>query len=287
MYSLNLPSSSASRLQISLILDALHLALMNHCIYYYLVINHANFDALIEIVWSSKLLVVMEVLIIFPVNLCYVYRIWILSEGKSRILPITVGIAITLSSGIATVLIWSSYQYHVFSDVIEFEWSAYMGLGTITFSDIVITSSLCYLLATSRTGFSSIDSLATKLMVYMIHTGCLTSVCSIVAMITCAVMPLNFIFRAIEFLLAKVYVNSFLALLNARHYGHANTDPNASYNRHGVYRPELHIQMSEDQELRASQRNVFKHSDDETVDPSRFVKQPIIVTMEINSLSSV
>ncbi|KAG1879085.1 hypothetical protein F4604DRAFT_1752822 [Suillus subluteus] len=59
-----------------------------------------------------------------------------------------------------------------------------MTLGSITFADVIVASSLCYLLAISRTGFSSTDSLITKLMVYIINTGCLTSICSMVAVIT-------------------------------------------------------------------------------------------------------
>jgi hypothetical protein len=35
-------------------LDALHLALIIHCVYYYLVTNYANVDVLMEIVWSYK-----------------------------------------------------------------------------------------------------------------------------------------------------------------------------------------------------------------------------------------
>ncbi|KAG0692035.1 hypothetical protein DFH29DRAFT_972828 [Suillus ampliporus] len=59
-----------------------------------------------------------------------------------------------------------------------------MAFGTITFVHLVNASSLCYLLATSRTGFSSTDSLLTKLMAYTINTGCLTSVFSMAAVIT-------------------------------------------------------------------------------------------------------
>ncbi|KAG2355648.1 hypothetical protein BDR07DRAFT_1613545 [Suillus spraguei] len=275
--------------------DALHTALIVHCIYYYLVINYTDFDALVGIVWSFKLSIAIEFVLIYSVHLLYVYRIWTISKGKSRILSITVGMIIILRSGVAAVFIWALYQCHVFPDLIKFEWAMYLSLGTITFADIVIASTLCYLLATSRTGFSSTDSFITKLMAYIINTGCLTSVCSIATIITCAVMPNSFIFITIDFLLAKVYVNSFLALLNARHYGQVNTDTNNSYsfhNRHGVHRPELHIRASEDEELRASQRDVSKHPDDEAIDSSRFVKpqQPIAVTTEtteINSFSSV
>ncbi|KAG1724667.1 hypothetical protein EDB19DRAFT_295117 [Suillus lakei] len=103
-------------------------------------------------------------------------------------------------------------------------------------------------------------------------------------------MPKNFIFLGIEFLLAKLYVNSYFALLNAPHYLQANVDTNNPYqfhNHHGVYRPELHIGASQDEELKASRKDVFSHLDDEMVHPSRSVMRPIGVTMEMNSFSSV
>ncbi|KAG2065603.1 hypothetical protein BDR04DRAFT_1108256 [Suillus decipiens] len=268
------------------VLDALHLVLIVHCIYYYLVINYAIIEAFVKIVWSFKLSVSIEFVLICSVHLLYVYCIWIISKGKSRTLPFTMSIIIILRLCVATVFIWALYQCHVFSDLVKFQWAMYLSLGTIIFADIVIASTLCYLLATSRTGFSSTDSLITKLI---INTGCLTCVCSIAAIITCAVMPNSLIFITIDFLWAKVYVNSFLALLNARHYGEVKPDNNNSYslyNRYGVYRPELHIQASEDRELRASRRDVFKHPDDEAVKP----QQSIAVTTEtteINSFSSV
>ncbi|KAG2343287.1 hypothetical protein BDR05DRAFT_1059768 [Suillus weaverae] len=274
------------------ILDALHLALIVHCVYYYLVINYTNVDALTEIVWSFKLQIIVDVLIIYGVHLLYVYRIWIFSDGRSRILPIIVGVIVILGSGVAIALIWAIYQCHVFSDLIKTEWSTYMTLGTVTFADIVIASSLCYLLATSRTGFTATDSLITKLMAYIINTGCLTSICSMAAMITCAVMPTNFIFLAIEFLVAKLYVNSFFALLNARYYAQVNTDTHSSYpfhNRHEVYRTKLPVRASQDEELQASRKDVFKDLDDEVVRPSRSVKpqRPIAVATEMNYFSSL
>ncbi|KAG2088746.1 uncharacterized protein F5147DRAFT_43804 [Suillus discolor] len=274
------------------ILDALHLILIGHCVYYYLVINYANVSALTEIVWSFKLQIVVEVFIVYGVHLLYVYRIWIISRGRSRILPIIVGLIEISLSGVAIALIWALYQCHVFSDLVKIQWSTFMTLGTITFADFIIASSLCYLLATSRTGFSGTDSVITKLMVYIINTGSLTSMCSMAAMITCAVMPRNFIFLAIEILLANVYINSFLALLNARYYTQVNTDTNNSYplhNRHEVYRPDLHIGASEDEELQASRKDVFKHPDDETVHPSLSVKpqQSTAMSTDVNTFSSV
>ncbi|KAG1732072.1 hypothetical protein EDB19DRAFT_1305070 [Suillus lakei] len=186
------------------ILDALHLVLIVHFIYFYLVINFANIGALTEVVWSSKLQTVVGVLSIFVEHLLYVHRIWIVSKGRSKVLPITVGIAVILNSGFAIVVIWYIYQgVHAATDVINIEWTVFMYLGGVAFVDILIASSLCYLLATSRTGFSRTDLFITKLVTYIINTGCLTSICSMTAIITCAVMPNDYIFQAVELLLIK------------------------------------------------------------------------------------
>ncbi|KAG2031521.1 hypothetical protein BDR03DRAFT_1016007 [Suillus americanus] len=269
-------------------LDALHLFLIVHCIYYYLVAHYADISVLTEIVWSFKLQIVidvsgfshvlrppthpLQVIIIYGVHLLYFHRIWIVGKGRSRVLPMVVGVIVTLGSGVAISLIWAIYQCHVFSDLITIEWATFMSLGTVAFIDFVIASSLCYLLATSRTGFSSTDSIIAKLVAYIINTGCLTSVCSLTAMITCAVMPHNFIFLGVEFLIAKLYVNSFLALLNARCYLQPAAETNRSseiHMRHGVYRPELNVMASQDEEFQGSRKNMFKHPDDDVVHLTR------------------
>src|SRR6267154_4144653 len=70
----------------------------------------------------------------------------------------------------------------------------------------------------------------------------------------------------------QVYVNSFLALLNARYYLQANAgtmdscEPNI---RDRIYRPDLHIMASQDEELQASQKNLSKHPEDEVVHLTR------------------
>ncbi|KAG1840177.1 hypothetical protein DFJ58DRAFT_94450, partial [Suillus subalutaceus] len=268
------------------ITDALHLALITHCVYYYLVTNYANFSALTEIVWSFKLQVIFDVLIVDTVQFSYVYRIWIVSKGRSRVLwAVIMCIVVVLSAGVSIPLILAQYRSHVFQDIVATEWASYLTLGSATFNDILIASSLCYLLATSRTGFSSTDSLVTKLVSYTISTGCLTSVCSIIAVITCAVMPNNFIFLSIAFLVTKLYVNSFMALLNAKYYLQANTGSVGSSEfrvRHDVYRPELRINTSQDDK---PQTDV---SDDVVLHPARPIQAvmwPTTGKMEMDSLS--
>ncbi|KAG2150392.1 hypothetical protein DEU56DRAFT_880665 [Suillus clintonianus] len=197
---------------------------------------------------------------------------YLIAEGRSKVLPITVGTIVILGSGVAISMVWAVYKCRVFTDFIKIEWTTYMTLGTMTFVDVIIASSLCHLLATSRTGFSSSDYKITKLMAYIVNTGCLTSICSMVAVIICAAMPHDLIFLGVEFLLAKLYVNSFFALLNARSFLQPTTDTNNNssevHMRHALYRPELNVKASQDEESQGSQgsrKNMFKHSDDEVM----------------------
>jgi hypothetical protein len=90
-------------------------------------------------------------------------------------------------------------------------------------------------------------------------------------------MPKTFIFIGLQFLVTKcmtnntfshdcadqwyitfqVYVNSFIAFLNARYYMQANVivDSPQLYERHGVYHPELHVSASQDGEFQKSQKD--------------------------------
>ncbi|KAH7911250.1 hypothetical protein BJ138DRAFT_1179673 [Hygrophoropsis aurantiaca] len=200
------------------ILDAMQLAFIAHMIYHYLVINYANPSVLSVIVWSFQAHIVVDVLIIYAVHLLYVQRLWILSRGRSKILPSLMTAIVIVGSGVAISLIWAVYQCHVFTDFIQVEWSTFLTLSTTCFLDMTIAGSMCYLLMASRTGFAKTDSFITKLMTYSLHTGLLTSVCSLTVIIINATMPRNFIFLSVNFLTAKLYVNAYLALLNARRY---------------------------------------------------------------------
>ncbi|KAG1722710.1 hypothetical protein EDB19DRAFT_1645668, partial [Suillus lakei] len=186
----------------------------------------------------------------------------------------------------ANLLIARRYKCRVFQDVVKTEWSTYLTLGSVTFDDILIASSLCYLLATSRTGFSSTDFFITRLVSYIISTGCLTSSFPALSMIEvsdsplqCAVMPKNFIFLSIEFLVTKLYVNSFMALMNARYYLQADTnnvDSSEFRVRHGVYRPQLRVNVSQDEKPQTSRKDVSKCPDDEVLHTTRAIQAVMV-----------
>ncbi|KAG0696992.1 hypothetical protein DFH29DRAFT_948667 [Suillus ampliporus] len=263
------------------ILDALHLALIVHCVYYYLVSNYADVSVLTEVVWSFKLQMVFTVLIAYGIHLLYAHRIWMVGRDRSRAFLIIPGIVLVIGLGLAITLIWIEYDPSV--NIFLMRWPTFMALGATASIDILVASTLCYLFATSRTGFISTDSFITRLISYTINGGCLTSICSMATIISCAVMPRNYIFLSLQFLMAKLYVNSYIALLNARYYTQLNTDVNCSELR--VYHSDSlgtgpHDVLQE--RLPVFRKNVFSRPKCEGVLPTRPAQaaMSILVTVD-------
>jgi len=113
------------------------------------------------------------------------------------------------------------YTIHDFTDMEQIKWATFLAMITGSVVDAIIAASLCFTLARLRTGFARMDSMLNSLMLYILNTGVLTSICSITAVSLYAVYPRSFIFLAVQFLLTKLCVNAFLALFNARHHLHA------------------------------------------------------------------
>ncbi|KAG1902743.1 uncharacterized protein F5891DRAFT_1023236 [Suillus fuscotomentosus] len=197
-------------------------------------------------------------------------------------MKILLGVDIGEGFSVLTVI---RYQCHQFSDLIRVEWAAYAALSTATVVDILIASSMWYLLATSRTGFSRTDSFINKLIAYTVNTGCITSIGSVATIVTCAAMPNNFIFLGVVFLVAKLYVGSFLALLNAQYYLQGNANNNDSVNTHRtrqfLYRPEPHIRVPQDICKYDDETDVIRPVQIDMPQPT-----PIAITVEISSFSS-
>ncbi|KAG2357590.1 hypothetical protein BDR07DRAFT_1419924 [Suillus spraguei] len=112
-------------------------------------------------------------------------------------------------------------------------WSIFMGFSVAAVLDVLITCSLWYLLASSRTGMSNTDNLITRLICYTINCGSLTSICALLFIFICAAMPHNFIFLSVQFLVGKLYINSYIALLNTGSYlARSVPDVNNSFEIH-------------------------------------------------------
>ncbi|KAF9048841.1 hypothetical protein BJ165DRAFT_1063025 [Panaeolus papilionaceus] len=193
-------------------LDTLHICLMTHGIYHYLITNFNNIGAISRPTWSLLGQVIVTCLSDLIVRSVFARRIWILSGKNKYLLIAIITTSLFVFAFAARGFIDASY-----SKMVENEsWLLYAALGGSVVADVIITASLCTLLSRSRTGVKSSDSLVHILMAYTINTALLTSICATACFVTFAIWSHQFVFMGIYFALSKLYINSLLALLNTR-----------------------------------------------------------------------
>ncbi|KAF8067688.1 hypothetical protein FPV67DRAFT_1150785 [Lyophyllum atratum] len=97
-------------------------------------------------------------------------------------------------------------------------WAPTLDFCASSVIDFWLSFSLIYCLAKSGKRLDWADTGAVVLAAYALNTGIIASVFSLLPLITFAAMPDNLIFFAFKIVLTGLYVNSFLAMLNSRHY---------------------------------------------------------------------
>ncbi|KAK0445915.1 hypothetical protein EV421DRAFT_1935275 [Armillaria borealis] len=201
------------------VLDALHVALSTHALYFYMIDMSGDFvDALGYIVWSFKLQLVINVLIVLYVQGLYAIRIWKFGRHFDKILSWLVFLAITISLGAGIVLVYDICVTAKFPSFSHSGIPIYIFFSTIVVADLIIATVMCYYLHKSRAAmnFSTVTHLLLRLMRLILVSGLSTSVCSLLTLIAVLIWPYSGIFLGIDFILPKLYINSLLAMFNYR-----------------------------------------------------------------------
>ncbi|KAJ6555146.1 hypothetical protein DFH09DRAFT_1262455 [Mycena vulgaris] len=230
-----------------LCLDTFDTFLNCHILYFYLVTNYLAPQAIFSPVWSviihvaatsvSNFIVRRQV---FPLasdmpltsSSAFARRVYRLSNGNIpgtvwivtlSLLDLSCGLAITVKAYyrplplfVVLTIVCSRFSMKSYQELDSLSSLMYLNFAAGTSSDLSVALALCYLLRGSRTGFQRTDSLIRVLMMYTVNTGLIVALDATAGMFSYVFMPHNFIFLGFYLLLSKLYLNSYLALLNAR-----------------------------------------------------------------------
>jgi len=207
-----------------LILDVFQLACEAHYVYDGTITNWGNATWFFTPIWSANTVPLLTNIISMLVQLGYARRISILSEHglvkMPRIVrnagPIIIVILAAASFIFGSIIFVQLQNLKNPSDFGVIFWKIYAAAGCTVTADVVIVISLCYYLSKGRTGFNETDILIDKLLRIVINTGLLPSLFTLADVISLAVAKEAFIHIVFNFVAAKLYANSFMALLNAR-----------------------------------------------------------------------
>lgn len=195
--------------------DAIHLSFITHSLYHYLVTGYHDELELQKIVWT----IIMEALLTGVngglVQTFYTYRVWKLSK-RNHFLSGFILFLIFATTGSGTAWVVLGMQAKTYRELLKINPLTITINALSTAVDILIAASLCFFLHTSRTGFKRSDSIITRLMVFVVNTGMLTTICAVSSLIALVVSPNTLIYATFYFCIGRFYTNSFLATLNAR-----------------------------------------------------------------------
>ncbi|KAI0364320.1 hypothetical protein BV20DRAFT_1125692 [Pilatotrama ljubarskyi] len=200
---------------LTVVLETLHIVLCMHVCYYYLVTKYFNPAALLDGVWSIRILPISTVLVILVSEGFFTRRVYLIGRHY-RAIVVVVPILMLAILGFAIAASVDAFLRPTFADFEKVTWLTSAGFGIAVVVDFVLTGALIMTLQKSRTGFQRTDSLIDLLIIYAINTGLLTGIFSVLSFIFAITSPSKLIYSAFNIIAAKSYANSLLAVLNSR-----------------------------------------------------------------------
>jgi hypothetical protein len=194
--------------------DTVHQVLITHTVYTYLVTNFSNPVELGNLVWSLLVEVLFNGFTALLVQCFLTMRVWRLSN-KSYIL--TGSLSLVLAEFICVIIyVVKALQMTTFAELTTLKNLSMTVNALAAAGDVLIAIVLCFMLQKSRTGFKGSDTMITKLIIFTVNTGLLTSICAVASLISITTAGTTFIYIAFYFCLGRLYSNSLMATLNAR-----------------------------------------------------------------------
>ncbi|KAF7375368.1 hypothetical protein MSAN_00424300 [Mycena sanguinolenta] len=206
------------------VLDATHLSLTIYSSYYYGINGFGQFAVLDVVIWPVKLEVAINVVIILLVQSLYAYRVWILGGYHHGVLGYLVAGVVLGGFGIGIVLSYETYSVSNWTQISDIAWAVESSFAASTSIDIIISMAMCYYLWRSKGPESRLNSRISTLMQYTLSSGVFTSACSCSCLLTFIFRPNSLAFLALSYILTRLYMNSFMAMMNARQRVHRHND---------------------------------------------------------------
>jgi len=192
-----------------------------HLMYYHLIQNFGNPAPLAFIVWSAKGAAVTIIATVIVARFFNIYRVYQLTHHN---LNLTIAVATVSVTGIAvgfvgsTVNVLKSDTWSQFSGNKTTTVTLIMGLVLSALDDILIASILIHCLTKMKTGVIKTDHLITKIIIYVVNTGVMTAIISLLTVFLYVFMKDSFIFQGAYVLAGRVYGVAVIGSLTQRQH---------------------------------------------------------------------
>ncbi|KAJ7840595.1 hypothetical protein B0H14DRAFT_1056622 [Mycena olivaceomarginata] len=199
-------------------LGALNAVLVCHNVYHYLVPSYTNPLLLIQGEWSICASTAVSIPTCFLIEIFFARMLFRMTNGKWRIFILTV-YGVLLPTQIAFVLMQYTPSFALW-DIPKLHAVVYPAMVPVFLSRVVTdaftSTTLCIVLYDSRTDYGRTMRLIRTLIVYAINRFILTTVVLVAQVIFLLLKPNSIAAIVMGYVTVHLYINSFLASLNAR-----------------------------------------------------------------------
>ncbi|KAF9555884.1 hypothetical protein CPC08DRAFT_765609 [Agrocybe pediades] len=157
---------------------------------------------------------ILTVFISAPIQVLVAWRLWNIQQS------IWIAAAVVVLSAVSTAGgLWTGIQVamiRLYEKSPQAYPAIYMWLGSAAAADMLITASLSCILYRRRTGSPASDAVLTRIILFTIQNGLVTSIAAILDIVLLVAFPniaINWIF---EVVLVKLYANTLMSSLNSR-----------------------------------------------------------------------
>ncbi|THU97153.1 hypothetical protein K435DRAFT_778185 [Dendrothele bispora CBS 962.96] len=200
------------------ILGTVQIGLICTTIYTYLVISYTNPSILAGGLWSVYIGVILGYIVCVIIQTFFAKMIYHLTSGVKRYLLVT-GFAVFIISEFAFGICWVVMEFKsaTLAQLVPWVSKLLVPLRILRMvSDGTTTLSLCLILFDANVQFKPSVKLIRTIIIYAINRFILTTIVGCVQTILMLVDPHSISALSIEFIAVHLYINSFLAALNAR-----------------------------------------------------------------------
>lgn len=182
-------------------------------VYDALVINFNNVQYLATANWIFATIPAMTGIISSCVQLCYAWRIKVITNNIWAVTFIIVCATISMLASIGTSIAVEIVS--IFSEFVRFKVVATIWLVAAILADVCIATSLTHHLQKHKTGFGATDDMLDRIIRLTVQTGSTTAICAFVHL-TLYLADKTGIHLIFGVPLSKLYTNSLMSSLNAR-----------------------------------------------------------------------
>jgi len=202
---------------ILMVLDSIHLAFLCHGLYIAAVTNFGNFIADLHAPWTLVVQTILGVAVTTCVQQFYAVRIYQLSQRKNIYLPLLISAISATEFGFAVVFTVKSFQMGSYLNNAPSVPYGATALSLEVAGGIFITVCMVYYVLKQRSGVKSRANRVVNLVIlYIVNSGALNLVFASTCLITYVKLPTTLIYAPSFFILVRLYVCSFITILNSR-----------------------------------------------------------------------